>query len=163
TGGSIQGIGTATLSEVTLSSGSSYQVDSNTTTFVNGTITNNGTLTMASVSGGTQLELSANTTFSGTGAGTMSNSSQNLIFGAAGSDVLTNNQTIQGSGNIGAPLTLVNSATGIIDANSGSGSFPLTIQTSGGTTNTGILEATAGSNLILEGASGGNFTNTGGT
>jgi fibronectin-binding autotransporter adhesin len=169
TGGSIQGTGTATLSGVTLSSGSSYQVDNTTTTIVNGTITNNGTITLAAAGNNnpTELQLSANTTLNGTGRVTMTasgGSGTDLIFGAAGSDVLTNNQTIQGSGNIGdGQMTLVNSATGIIDANNGSGSAPLIIQTSGGTTNTGILEATNSSALVLNGASGGNFTNTNGT
>src|SRR5205814_10098489 len=57
--------------------------------------------------------------------------------------ILTNSSTIQGSGNIGeGQMTLVNSTSGIIDASNGAGSSALTIQTSGGTTNTGILEAT---------------------
>src|SRR4029077_19078172 len=156
TGGSIQGIGTATLSGVTISSGSNYQVDNATTTFVNGTITNNGTLTLASVGNGTDLELSGNTALTGTGTVTMSNNTQNFIFGSNtnGSQVLTNQETIQGAGNIGAAqMSLVNSGT--IDANAGLGQNALIIQMGGsastGTTNTGILEATGGSSLVLQG------------
>ena len=163
-GGLIFSNNSATLSGLTISSGSAYQVNNNANTTLTGTITNNGTLTLASFGNVTPLEISGNVTLGGSGTVTMSNNSQNFIFGVAGSNVLTNNQTIQGSGNIGdTQMTLVNSATGIIDANSGSGQNALIIQTSGGTTNTGTLEATVGSNLILEGASGGNFTNTGGT
>src|SRR5260370_26812036 len=55
-------------------------------------------------------------------------------------------------------MVFVNSGT--VNANQ---STALTVQTSGGTTNTGILEATAGGTLVLEGISGGNITNTGGT
>src|SRR5260370_766279 len=60
-------------------------------------------------------------------------------------------------------MTLVNSASGTIDATNGNGAPPLIIQTSGGTTNTGTLGATNNGTLLLEGSSGGNFTNTGGT
>ncbi len=87
----------------------------------------------------------------------MDNNSENRIYGAAGTDVLTNvNNTIQGSGQIGAgQMGLVNQAT--IDANQPTA---LTIQTSNGTTNTGTLEASAGGNLILDADT---YTNTGGT
>jgi len=87
---------------------------------------------------------------------TMSNNPNNFIIGLVGADTLTNQETIQGSGNIGdGRMTLVNSKT--INAN---GSFGLTIQANGGTTNTGTLEATNGSTLTLNGTT---VTNTGGT
>src|SRR4029077_15079650 len=100
----------------------------------------------------------------GTGTVNLSNNANNLILGMAGSNVLTNKQTIQGAGNIGdPPMTLLNQTGAVIDANAGAGQNTLVIQTSGGTTNTGTLEATVGSNLILTGARCGNITNTGGT
>jgi hypothetical protein len=161
-GGLIFTPNSATLSGLTLSTGSNYQINNAAATTLVGTITNNGTIALASGGNGTSLILSGNVTLNGTGVVTMSNNSQNFIFGGVGADVLTNNQTIQGSGNIGdAQMALVNNGT--IDANSGGGSNPLIIQTSGGTTNTGILEATNSSTLMLNGVSGGNFTNTGGT
>jgi hypothetical protein len=65
-------------------------------------------------------------------------------------------ETIQGAGHIGnGQMTLVNSS--IIDADQSAG---MTIQTSGGTTNTGTLEATSGSTLALVNTT---VTNTGGT
>src|SRR4029077_7879323 len=125
---------------------------------------NSGTLNLSSAGNGTDLIINnANTTLSGTGTLTLSNNSQNLIFGSVGADVLTNQETIQGSGNIGdAQMSLVNSGT--INANTGLGQNSLIIQTTGtgstGTTNTGTIEATLGSNLVLQ---VGTFTNTGGT
>src|SRR5207237_2245805 len=120
---------------------------------------NNGTLTMASAGNITNLIMSGNVTLTGTGVVTMGNNSQNFIYGSAAANILTNQETIQGSGNIGdAQMALVNSGT--IDANSGAGSNPLIIQVSNGTTNTNTLEATNSSVLQLN---GGTFTNTGGT
>src|SRR4029077_12291387 len=107
----------------------------------------------------TVLEAMGNVTLAGTGVVTMSNNSQNFIFGNAPATILTNQETIQGSGNIGdAQMALVNSGT--INANNGIGSNTLIIQVSNGATNTGTIEATLGSNLVLQ---GGTFTNTGGT
>jgi hypothetical protein len=89
---------------------------------------------------------------------TLSNNANNVIQGSATTDTLTNQETIQGAGNIGnGQMTLVNSGT--INANQSAG---LTIQVSGGVTNTGTLEATAGSTLALVGTST-VVANTGGT
>jgi hypothetical protein len=124
-----------------------------------GTITDNGTITLASGGNATELRLNGNVTLTGSGAVTMSNNSQNFIFGNAANDVLTNQETIQGSGNIGDnQMALVNSGT--IDANNGGGSNPLIIQVSNGATNTKTMEATNSSLLLLN---GGTFMNTGGT
>src|SRR5258706_5222522 len=81
--------------------------------------------------------------------------SNNFIFGAATLDTLTNQETIQGSGNIGnGIMTLVNSGT--INANQSVG---MTIQANGGATNTGLIEATGGA-LTLNGTT---VANAGGT
>ena len=62
----------------------------------------------------------------GTGVITMSSNPNNIIQGVAGTEVLNNNITIQGAGNIGnGMMGLVNGATGQIIANSSS--VPLTI------------------------------------
>ncbi len=55
--------------------------------------------------------LDGNVTLSG-GSVTMSNNAANLIFGGSTTDTLTNQETIQGSGNIGNDrMTLVNTGT----------------------------------------------------
>ena len=157
--GSINDLNTATLSGLTLASGTNVNIQNNTNLTLVGTIVNNGNLNLQSAGNGTVLEMSGNVALNGTGTITMSNNVNNLIYGAAGTNVLTlaSTQTIQGSGNVGdGQMTLVNN--GIVDANV---SNPLTVQTSGGTTNTNILEATAGGTLNLNGASGGSITNTG--
>jgi hypothetical protein len=128
-------------------------------TLQSGTYTNAGTISMnsaGSTDAVTELVISApNVTLSGGGTLTMSNDAENFILGAAMADTLTNQETIQGSGNIGdGVMTLVNSGT--INANQ---PVALTIAANGGTTNTGILEATAGGTL---GFSGTTVTNTNG-
>ncbi len=161
-GGTIFSESNATLNGITITSGSALQVPNNNATFIQGTITNNGALTLNSVGNGTFLELVSgqNATLAGTGVVTLSNNGNNLILGSsAASQILTNQETIQGSGNIGDnQMTLVNQGT--INANNVANA--LTVQAagtgSGGTTNTGTLEATSGGTLTLDGT----ISNSGG-
>jgi len=157
-GGVVQGAAqnNATLNNVTNTG--TYAVVNLSSTTIEGTITNSGTIQLTSTGSIPQLIVGgSNVTLTGGGTVTLNNWSGNQIFGSVASDVLTNvNNTIQGSGNIGMnKMGLVNQAT--IDANQ---STALYIQTSSGTTNTGTLEATAGANLILDGDT---YTNTNGT
>ena len=120
------------------------------------TISNAGALSLNSIGSTTELIIgAANVTLSGGGTLTMSNSAANYILGAVTADTLTNQETIQGAGNIGdGQMTLVNSGT--INANQSAG---LTIYTPGGLTNTGTIEATGGTLALI----GTTVTNTGGT
>jgi fibronectin-binding autotransporter adhesin len=149
----------ASVGNLTLShSGDALTIaDGITLNVFGGTISNAGTITLNSTNAfGTALELSANTTLSGGGTITMANGPNNLIEGAVSTDTLTNQETIQGAGNIGnGRMTLVNSGT--IDANQ---TTPLVVQASGTTINTGTMEATAGATLTLQSST---ITNTGGT
>src|SRR6202050_4238844 len=121
------------------------------------TISNAGAITMNSTGNYTELVIGAsNVTLSGGGTLTMSNNAANLILGSSGTDMLTNQETIQGAGNIGYNQMALNNS-GTIDANQSAG---LTLQISGGATNTGTIEATGGNTLALY---GGTYTNTGGT
>src|SRR6202023_3371284 len=110
-----------------------------------GTYANLGTVTLNSTNAfGTALNITGNVTLSGGGTITMANGPNNFIEGAVSTDTLTNQETIQGAGNIGnGRMTLVNSGT--INANQSGG---MTIQPNGGTTNTGTIEATGGTLLL---------------
>ena len=142
--------------QVTIGNGASL-------TLTGSTLNNSGNIQMSPSSSNANLVIGAsNLTLSGGGSLTMSyvnalsGPANSIIEGAVPTDVLTNQSTIQGSGNIGYnQMGLVNSGT--INATQG---YPLTIQTSNGTTNTGTLEATGGGTLILLGDT---YTNTGGT
>src|SRR6202034_3770117 len=133
-------------------------------------ISNAGTINMAPVTTPpAELLVDGDITLSGGGKITMSNSVNNLII-ADGSEfsMLTNEETISGAGQIGAPaigsgqLTLVNAGT--INANASAG---MTIETLGGLTNTGTIEATDGATLQLPSMGPQSLTaaiiNTGGT
>ncbi|MBV9761827.1 MAG: hypothetical protein JO340_14795 [Acidobacteriaceae bacterium] len=103
-----------------------------------------GTVQINSTGNNTELVLNGGVTLSG-GSITMSNNAANYIFGGSSTDTLTNQETITGSGQIGSnQMTLINSGT--INAN---GSAGMTIEPNGGTANTGTIEATNGSNLVL--------------
>src|ERR1700732_3335994 len=84
-----------------------------------GTYSQLGAVQLNSIGSFTELVLQGNTTLSG-GTVTLSNNFQNYIFGAVGTDVLTNQETIQGAGQIGhGQMGLINS--GSILANQSAG------------------------------------------
>ncbi|HEV3279771.1 MAG TPA: PEP-CTERM sorting domain-containing protein [Terriglobia bacterium] len=124
-----------------------------------GTVTNTGAIEMNSIGNITQLQFSGTTTLTGGGTVTLSNTTANEILGnSGGTSVLTNaNNTILGAGDIGeSNLTIINQGTIMA-----SGSAGLTINPgSGGMTNTGTVESSLGSVLVL---SAGTFTNSAGS
>jgi hypothetical protein len=106
------------LNNLTIDSDDSLSFNNNTVLTVSGTsIANAGAITINSAGNVTELLInSANVTLSGAGTLTMGNNAQNYIFGSVGTNVLTNQSTIQGSGQIGNnSMGLVNSGT--INAN----------------------------------------------
>ena len=175
-GGTLETAGSSTLDgktngALTLSKGSAYTGGPGTATLVLGTITNKGNFQMIGGSNAnTILGLSANATLNGGGTVTLayngSGAGNAFIEQNAGGLTLTNvNNSIVGTGIIGnGGLTLVNQPAGTIDANvSGAG---LTLNGSGGVTNSGLLEATNGGVLAINTTvnnSGGNITASGGT
>jgi hypothetical protein len=142
-----------------LKNSGAFSVANNSIAFIKGTINNTGSITLNGSYYGTYLELNDNTTLSGAGTVTLADSGypQNFIQGTSGTYVLTNQQTIQGSGVIGnGEMGLANSGT----INADNADHGLLINTSSGTANTGTLEATNGATLQL---STDTFNNTGGT
>ena len=132
------------------SAGGTFKIDNGAElTLLAGTYGQLGTVQENSTGNVTELQVGTsaggqNVTLSG-GSVVMSNNANNYIFGAASTDTLTNKETISGAGHIGnGQLTLVNSGT--INSN---GSAGMTIGANGGITNTGTIEATAGSTLLL--------------
>jgi hypothetical protein len=96
------------------------------------TISDAGTLALASTGSTTQLVLNADATLTGGGTISLSNNANNLIIG----DALTNvNNVIQGSGTILLPLL----NQGTVNANQ---STPLTVNFGEAGVNSGTLEAT---------------------
>jgi hypothetical protein len=147
-----------------LTNAGNYQVDNNGITVLVGTITNTGNINLASGGNNTDLQISGNVTLNGAGTLTMSNNPFNRIYGAsgAGTEVFTNNSSISGAGQIGAGQTVItNSSMGVIDANQ---SNALQISpSSGGVTNSGLMEATAGGTLQLFGGYTNKVGSTSGT
>jgi hypothetical protein len=154
---------TDTLENVMVSSGSTYTCADNSQTIVEGTITNDGTIALASTGSSTTLRMLASQTVTLTGAGTVSLSNQggnNIGVNAGSGNFINVDNTIQGSGIIQS-VTLDNQAKGTIDADK---STPLTVDAGNGffgvnDTNEGLIEATNGATLTL--GPHGSFTQTG--
>ena len=138
---------------------STLEIANNESVAIDGTIKNSGTLELLSVGNATELQVnSATATLQGTGSVTFSDNNQNYILATASGNQLTIAQNITGAGgNVGnGSLVLINQST--IDATASAHGNTLTIQPDGTMSNTGLLEATGGGSLALD---GGTFTNTG--
>jgi hypothetical protein len=105
-----------TNSGVTLTVGSGISnagtiaLGNNSVLNVTGNITNSGSITLNSTGNETELVLNGNVVLSGGGTLTLSNNAQNYIFGSNSLFQLTNQETIQGAGQIGhGQMALVNS------------------------------------------------------
>ena len=149
---------TATLNGVTIATGSTFVGAPNSLTTLVGTITNNGTLALASTGQAADLYVFQEVTLTGSGVMTLSNSSGNRITGSAASSRLINaaGHTIEGAGQIGLNATAITNE-GLIVANQPTG---IVIDPSGnGLTNTGTLRVNAGSTLRVTD----NLTNFSGT
>jgi hypothetical protein len=151
-GGVLENTAISTLNGVTLSSGSTLTLLNGTATTLEGTFTNNGTIALNSTGNFTDIQLNGAIVLTGTGSLNMTNSPYNRIYGVGtvASDSLTNDQVIQGAGQIGIDnggyyFALTNNGT--IDANQSGGT--LQISPSITVANNGLLEATNGGTLYL--------------
>jgi fibronectin-binding autotransporter adhesin len=154
-GGALNPTGSETLTGVTISAGTIYPVVGGTVTNLYGPITNNGTIQILGGNGNNSVvQLGSNVTLGGTVTlSTAAGGGNAYIQQAVNGVTLTNAGTTQGSGIIGnGGLALINETKGVIDANaSGTGiSTQLLLNTSGGITNTGLLEATSGNTLEIQ-------------
>jgi autotransporter-associated beta strand protein len=154
-GGTLGGSGTIvtaassfdTLNGITIAHGTTVTGADGTTLDLVGTITDRGTIALGSSGHTTQLEISGNVSLTGGGNVTMTDNADNFIVSDGSAAALTNSDTISGAGTIGdSHLTLINSGT--IDA---TGTHPLIINT--GVTNNagGVLEASSGATLDING------------
>jgi hypothetical protein len=127
----------------------SFAVTNGTSLYLYGTISNSGTISVASTANATEVIVSSPTvTLTGGGQVVMSGNANNYLYGAnAGFELVNVNNTISGGGTIGANgFSLVNQAAGVVDANS---TTLLVIQTSNLVLNAGLLEGTGGGSLEL--------------
>jgi len=154
-GGAVQNA--ATLNGVTIAAGSRFVGADNSQTILLGTITNNGTMALASTGPAADFYLGGDATLAGSGVMTLSNNLGNRIWGGANSR-LTNSagHRIEGAGQIGVNYIAITNE-GLIVANQPT---PLVIDPgSNGVTNTGTLQVNAGSTLrVTDGLT--NFSGT---
>jgi hypothetical protein len=119
TGGTLDTFGSGVNTGLIISSNSTLngltnagtlQLPDNTVSSLEGTINNTGLIQFVSTTFGSTLKVIGNVTLSGTGNVTMMKNS--VVSGSAGNEILTNQSTIQGAGNIGNGfMGLVNKGT----------------------------------------------------
>jgi hypothetical protein len=150
--GIIEGTGAVTLNGI--ANTGTYAVEAGTTTTLEGTDTNSGSITLT----GSTLSIGNSVTLDGKGTVVLSNSSSNLITGAVAGLTLTTANTIEGSGTI-SKLGIVN--TGTIEANQSTAL--LILPSSAGLNNEGTLSVSAGDTMQVGTATGGALLNFSGT
>ena len=153
-GGSIVVTSTGTLdgSSQAVTNFGTVEVNTGCTLTVLGTLTNQGTLGLNSTYYDSDL-IVGSPTLTLNGGGTIALSDSNTadrIYGAAATDVLDNiNNTIEGSGQLGAgQLTLINEKAGIINSTGAQG---LTLSTGSTVVNKGLIESTGTGGLAIVG------------
>ena len=154
--GSTQGV-------LTISSGTTVTATDNTTTYLLGTIDNQGLLEQIGGNGQNGfLNLANALTLTGGGTvtlDTISTNGANAYLMGNGQTLTNTNNTIQGTGYIGnGSLVLINE--GLVDATPEGGTATLTLN-GGGVTNTSTMEASAGGALVINTTvdnAGGNIT-----
>ena len=166
TGGTLSGTGTfnvvagqfAGLTDLTHSG--TLNVENNAHLRLTGAINNTGNISVNSTAQIADLQIqAAGATLDGGGTVTFTHPSSQ-INGAAGATLTIANQTLQGYGNIGAnTVELNNTAGGLINANSAGNTLIVDTSAAGGV-NQGIMRASAGGILRINGA---NINNTGGS
>ena len=146
--------GNTTFDGVTIAAGSNVQVSDDTTltlqdTFdCNGTVTNDGTITLGQ-GGDAGIIVNGNITLAGGGTVVLSGDTDSIVGTGAGTNILHNANTIEGSGTIGGDdLVFINQACGIVDADMCG--HTLVLDTGYTVHNAGLLEATSGGTLEID-------------
>lgn len=119
TGGTLDTFGSGVNTGIIISTNSTFngitnagtlQLPDNSESSLEGTINNTGLIQFVSTTFGSTLKIIGNVTLSGTGNVTMMKNS--VVSGSTGNEILTNQSTIQGAGNIGNGfMGLVNKGT----------------------------------------------------
>lgn len=158
--GTFRNTATSTYSNLIIDSGTTLDIDNATSATMSGTLNNPGQIHLNSSGNLTNLIAdSSGLTLSGGGEIHLYGSLNNRIYGQTSATTLTNiDNTIKGHGQIGAnQLKLINQGTITADTVANT----LSIDTSNGLTNSGLIQSTNGADLLFNGS---NITNlSGGT
>ena len=146
-------LGNTTFDGVTIAAGSNVQVSDDTTVTLqdtfdcNGTVTNDGTITLGHCDAG--IIVNGDITLAGTGTVVLGGDTDSIVGAGKGTNTLHNANTIEGSGTIGGDdLVFINQACGIVDADACG--HTLVLATGYTVHNAGLLEATSGGTLEID-------------
>jgi hypothetical protein len=134
------------LTNVTITTGSTFTVLPNVSVTLSGTIVDQGQIDLGTPTTGSSIVLtSAGATLTGGGAVVMTDDANNTI---SGNGAFVNvDDTIEGSGQISSLESFDNQSGAMIDANQG---VPLTLYDQAAATNEGTVEATSGGTFVLD-------------
>lgn len=137
-------------------------VNNNADLRIDGTVTNNGTITLLAAGSTTDIEVQSDATLAGTGAVILSGTNDRIV----GTGRLTNGvgHTVSGSGQLGAAaITITNQGIITSDAGATLTVDPINVGSTNEVINdtTGVLRAENGSTLALSGSGDGRFNNAG--
>jgi hypothetical protein len=173
TGGTFSTTGTGTFrvlqseiaSLVDVTNTGMLATDNNSNLRLSGTINNSGSISINSTVNATDITLfNGDVTIDGGGTITLNSPTGTTNARILGTGTLiVANQTIEGNGNLGSNgIGIDNQASGLIDANVSGEVLNVDPSSAGGLTNTGVMQASNGGILRLDGFGAGTFDNTGG-
>ncbi len=151
------------LGGLTVEAGATLTVGNGRTLILSGTITNSGTILVNSTTGGvfTDLRINGDVTLTGGGTLTLSTTAVHArVRAQTATDRLTNvDNTIQGTGNLGANFMALTNQGTIVATATGGGTVLTIDPSTSGAINTGLLRANGGTLELLDGT----YDNTNGT
>jgi len=151
-GGQVLVTGGATAAIANVTNTGTLNIANNAFLRLQGTLTNNGVVSLQSVGNFTDLRASGNRSIDGTGTINLSNNANNRIDGVVAGDSLTlgSGQTLQGAGQIGSgtQFDFTNNGTVV-----GGFNTPLTFSSSGAVNNNNVVRADAGRVVVTGGTS----------
>ena len=140
------------------------EFNNGTTTSLSGTITDNGNVVVNSAGSFTDFSLASDLTLSGSGTLTLLKADRVRGSGTLTIDGVTIAGETSDSGGLGYnEIGIVNLSNGTINANVAGAALIVDPSSAGGLTNQGLMEASNGGILVLNGFGGGGFDNTGGS
>lgn len=149
-------IGANAGNQLTLADNCTFNI-TGTAAFGPSTVTNSGTIQLGQTASAASQFRFLGSTNTLTGGGTVSLIGANTNFFSSGT--LTSNNTIVGFGNVSTNLAFVSNGT----LTASGGSLTVDAGNTGGFDNNGLMQSIAGGTLVLSGAGGGTFVNTGAT
>lgn len=151
---------TARMNNPTIAANANVATENNSRLYVNGSVTNNGSLTVGAGINTSLLTIESDTTFSGSGTTTLSSAAADARIDGGGILTIAPGHTVAGNGYF-REMRVVNNGTILANVNGGTMTLDPSNTAANLFVNNGTIRATSGGTIGLAGDFGGNFTGTG--